>query len=213
MTDSQSPAVARRTPRVEVRRRLREAAAQEFAERGYDQSRLEDIAARAGFTKGAVYSNFKSKQELFGSVLADRADTELSAVTDHLAAVDDVKHAIADAARLVAGEIIGDTQRGQLGLEFASRARRDEQVRDVLAPLRRSQRQTASELIAAAAERLGGTPAVDPELAGLIVHCLSNGLSMEHAVDPERIDVATVEAAISATLAALLPADRPGGNR
>ncbi|THV26499.1 TetR/AcrR family transcriptional regulator [Glycomyces paridis] len=213
MTDSNPPAVARRTPRAEVRRRLREAAAQEFAERGYDESRLEDIAARAGFTKGAVYSNFKSKQELFGSVLADRADIELSAVTDHLAAVDDVKEAVADAARLVAGEITGDTQRGQLGFEFASRARRDEQVRDVLAPLRRSQRQAAAELLAAVAERLGGDTAVEPELAGLIVHCLSNGLSMEHAVDPEGVDGATVEAAIAATLTALLPADRTGGNR
>jgi AcrR family transcriptional regulator len=210
MTDPTPPAVARRTPRAEVRRRLREAAAQEFAERGYEESRLEDIAARAGFTKGAVYSNFKSKQELFGSVLADRADTELGAVTDHLAAVDDVQGAVADAARLVAGEITGDAQRGQLGLEFASRARRDEQVRDVLAPLRRSQRQAAGELIAAVAERLGGI-AVEPELAGLIVHCLSNGLSMEHAVDPERVDTATVEAAISATLTALLAAERPGG--
>ncbi|HEU5126356.1 MAG TPA: TetR family transcriptional regulator [Glycomyces sp.] len=213
MTEPDPPAVARRTPRAEVRRRLREAAAQEFAERGYDESRLEDIAARAGFTKGAVYSNFKSKQELFGAVLADRADTELGAVTERLADADDVKDAVAAAAGLVAGEITGDTERGQLGLEFASRARRDERVRSVLAPLRRSQRQTAAEAIAAVAERLGGGTAVDPELAGLIVHCLSNGLSMEHAVDPERVDAATVEAAISATLTALIADERPGSGR
>ncbi|WP_035749177.1 TetR/AcrR family transcriptional regulator [Glycomyces sp. NRRL B-16210] len=213
MIDSNTPAVARRTPRAEVRRRLREAAAQEFAERGYSESRLEDIAARAGFTKGAVYSNFESKQELFGSVLADRADTELSAVMEHLHGVDDIKGAVAGAARLVASEITGDIERGQLGLEFASRARHDEQVRAVLAPLRRSQRQAAAEAIAAVAERLGGGTAVDPEMAGLIVHCLSNGLSMEHAVDPERVDAAAVEAAISATLTALIAPERPGENR
>jgi AcrR family transcriptional regulator len=213
MTDPETPAVARRTPRAEVRRRLREAAAQEFAERGYGESRLEDIAARAGFTKGAVYSNFKSKQELFGSVLADRAETELGAVMGHLAETDDVEGAAADAARHVAGEITGDTERGQLGLEFASRARRDEQVRAVLIPLRRAQRQTAAEVFAAVAGRLGGDAAVDPELAGLIVHCLCNGLSMEHAVDPEGVDAATVEAAVSTTLRALLGAERPGGDR
>ncbi|MEU6861392.1 TetR family transcriptional regulator [Glycomyces sp. NPDC046736] len=213
MTDSTPPPIARRTPRAEVQRRLREAAAQEFAERGYSESRLEDIAARAGFTKGAVYSNFKSKQELFGSVLADRADAELGAVMARLDGGDDVHSAAADAARLVAGEITGDVERGQLGLEFASRARRDARVRAVLAPLRRTQRQAAAEAIATVAERLEGGTAVDPELAGLIVHCLCNGLSMEYAVDPERVDAATVEAAISATLTALLAAERPGGTK
>ncbi|MFF7556095.1 TetR family transcriptional regulator [Streptomyces olivaceus] len=56
-------------PRDEVRRRLLAAAAQSFAERGYEDSKLEDIAHTAGFTKGAVYSNFAGKAELFGAVL------------------------------------------------------------------------------------------------------------------------------------------------
>ncbi|MCD0442509.1 TetR family transcriptional regulator [Glycomyces sp. A-F 0318] len=211
MTEPPPPAVSRRTPRAEVQRRLIEAAAQEFAERGYAESRLEDIAARAGFTKGAVYSNFKSKQELFGAVLADRSDAELGAVMERLTEVDGIEDAAAGAARLVAGEITGDTERGQLGLEFASRARRDEQVRAVLAPLRRSQRQIAAEAIAAVTERLGAA-AADPELVGLIVHCLTNGLAMEHAVDPEGVDGERIEAAIAATLTALLGAERPGGN-
>ncbi|WP_083733359.1 TetR/AcrR family transcriptional regulator [Actinomadura sp. CNU-125] len=45
------------------------------------RARIEDIAHAAGFTKGAVYSNFGGKQELFGAVLGQGAQDELAAVT------------------------------------------------------------------------------------------------------------------------------------
>ncbi|MGB6072667.1 MAG: TetR family transcriptional regulator, partial [Rhodococcus sp. (in: high G+C Gram-positive bacteria)] len=51
----------RRPQRTDVRDRLLAAAADEFTERGYAAAKLTDIADRAGFTKGAVYSNFESK--------------------------------------------------------------------------------------------------------------------------------------------------------
>src|SRR5881227_3486389 len=41
------------------------AAARVFARRGYHVATLEEVAAEAGFTKGAVYSNFESKEALF----------------------------------------------------------------------------------------------------------------------------------------------------
>src|SRR4051795_6101133 len=49
----------------QTRARLLEAAAAVFARRGYHVATLEDVAAEAGFTKGAVYSNFESKEALF----------------------------------------------------------------------------------------------------------------------------------------------------
>ena len=46
-----------------------------FAQRGYHQATVEEIAAEAGFTTGAVYSNFAGKEELF-LALADRQVNE-----------------------------------------------------------------------------------------------------------------------------------------
>lgn len=63
--DSPTP----RTPRAEVRERLLSAGAAVFAEQGVHEARLDDVAARAGFSKGAVYSNFSSKDDLVAQVM------------------------------------------------------------------------------------------------------------------------------------------------
>jgi AcrR family transcriptional regulator len=52
-----------------------EAASSLFAEKGFDGTSVEEIARRAGFTSGALYSNFKSKEELFLTLLTDRRVT------------------------------------------------------------------------------------------------------------------------------------------
>ncbi|MEV6166242.1 TetR family transcriptional regulator [Streptomyces sp. NPDC052052] len=193
-----------RVPRDEVRRRLLAAAAKSFAERGYDDSRLEDIANAAGFTKGAVYSNFSGKPELFGAILGAGADTEFNLVMTEIRDADDPAEAIGLAARTVARRIVDDAERGQLGLEFAARAARDDRTRDILTQLRRAQRAAASRSITEVAERSGVRTAVNPELAALILHCLCNGLSNERIADPAAIDADTVEDALSAVLTMLL---------
>jgi AcrR family transcriptional regulator len=58
-----------RTPRAEVRERLLVAGARVFAEQGVHEARLDAVAAAAGFSKGAVYSNFSSKQDLVAQVM------------------------------------------------------------------------------------------------------------------------------------------------
>ncbi|WP_170970451.1 TetR/AcrR family transcriptional regulator [Streptomyces zhaozhouensis] len=189
-----------RLPREEVRRRVLVAAERVFAERGYADSKLEDIAHAAGFTKGAVYSNFGSKKALFGAILEARADAELAAVMAGLDEAEDVSALVDQAARLVALRIARDTVRGRLGLEFATRALRDEETRAVVAPMRRAQRAAAAGAVRTYTERAGVTPPIDPELAGVILHCLTNGLSMEHLVDPEGIDATTSERALRALL-------------
>ena len=55
--------------RQQTRDYLLQAAAQVFAERGFHGASLDEVAAAAGFTKGAVYSNFKNKEDLFLALL------------------------------------------------------------------------------------------------------------------------------------------------
>ena len=62
-----------RRPRREiVRRRLLDAALTVFAERGFASANLDQVAAAAGLTKGAIYSNFANKDELFFAMMADQ---------------------------------------------------------------------------------------------------------------------------------------------
>src|SRR6266513_667235 len=63
-----------------TRKHLLEAAAMVFARDGFQGSSQDEIAATAGFTKGAVYSNFKSKDDLFLAVLDERFERGRAAI-------------------------------------------------------------------------------------------------------------------------------------
>jgi AcrR family transcriptional regulator len=56
--------------RAQTRERLLNAAAKAIAEKGLHATTLDEIAARAGLTKGAIYDNFESKDELFLALVA-----------------------------------------------------------------------------------------------------------------------------------------------
>jgi AcrR family transcriptional regulator len=76
--------MAREKWTIERRRQLtREAliasARDVFAHRGFHAASLEEIAEAAGFTRGAVYSNFENKEELFFAVLDRHVETQLAA--------------------------------------------------------------------------------------------------------------------------------------
>src|SRR5215831_19542943 len=70
--------------RAMTRRHLLEAAAIVFARNGFHGSTLDEVAATAGFSKGAVYSNFKSKDDLFLELLGDRVDRQFAVVSEIL---------------------------------------------------------------------------------------------------------------------------------
>src|SRR5271163_4144869 len=91
-----------------------------FAQRGFHAASLEEIAEAAGFSRGAVYSNFENKEELFFAVLDRHVELQLAAFDAFLedsggpvaAADEDVARAW---RRLTAGS---DPQWLALSLEF-----------------------------------------------------------------------------------------------
>jgi len=66
--------------RQQTRDHLLAAAAQVFAERGFHGASLDEVAAVAGFTKGAVYSNFRNKEGLFLSLFKANYDRGMEAL-------------------------------------------------------------------------------------------------------------------------------------
>lgn len=73
--------------RENTRARLLDAAAQVFAEVGLEGATVEAVCERAGFTRGAFYSNFESKDELFLTLAGSVAETRLTAVREQVTAM------------------------------------------------------------------------------------------------------------------------------
>src|SRR5205823_1982312 len=61
----------------ETRAELLSAALRVFAQRGYRQASVDEIAAEAGYSKGALYWHFSSKEELLVALLDERIDAPM----------------------------------------------------------------------------------------------------------------------------------------
>src|SRR6201993_5492285 len=77
--------VRTRPTRDETRDKLFEAATRVFEEQGIGSASIEAIAAAAGFTRGAFYSNFKSKDELIIAMIEDHVEQSIRRNLDLLA--------------------------------------------------------------------------------------------------------------------------------
>jgi len=179
--------VRRRPPREEVRRAVLDAAATVFARRGIDGASLDDVAAEAGFTKGAVYSNFGSKDGLVEALLADKASTYLDlgleAVRDH-----DVP--LVDRARLLGDRLSAlDGQEREWHLlfhELWQRAARGQGL-EGFRRHRRALRAAVAEAVAEHADRAGTPLALPPDQAATVLLALVQGLAAEADVDPDAV--------------------------
>jgi len=64
--------ISRKESQLQTRERLLDAALEVFSRRGYSAASVDEIAAEAGYSKGAVYSNFSNKEELFLALIDRR---------------------------------------------------------------------------------------------------------------------------------------------
>jgi AcrR family transcriptional regulator len=77
---------------MDTRQRLLDAATEVFLEKGYEGTRVAEIARRAGLTTGAIYGNFEGKADLLSAALAARCTIDGKSVTDALSSEPDVQH-------------------------------------------------------------------------------------------------------------------------
>ncbi len=170
-----------------TRTELLQAASGVFATRGYHGASLEEIAAEAGYTTGAVYSNFKSKEELFLALSQHELEKRLAdyrAVIDAVDSGGDVEQA--------AGERFGsffqnDSDWPLLFFEFWAYGARNESLQGEFA----KQRETEQDIIAAAVKRqmdqAGIELSLPAEQIAVGIGALINGLAFERALDPDSV--------------------------
>src|ERR1044071_1206520 len=113
-----------------IRVKLIAAAAEVFAEKGYDRAGVAEIARRAGYTTGAIYGRFTGKAELLLAAIEFRSDSEL----DTLFNQHRFEGKVTDILTTVGSHLVTDDidENGALLLEAFVAARRDPEVREML---------------------------------------------------------------------------------
>ncbi|WP_292836358.1 TetR/AcrR family transcriptional regulator [Microbacterium sp.] len=127
MTDV-SPRVGSRR-REQTRARLLDAAHEVFGEVGLDAASVEMICERAGFTRGAFYSNFESKEQLLLALITQLTEAKLDEVAGRVRGLaPDVRSDTSALVRQVIGASLGETMEPQLISEIRTQAMRDSRL-------------------------------------------------------------------------------------
>lgn len=191
---------AQRLTREESRRRTREqlldAAAEVFSRRGYHNASVDEVAEAAGFSKGAVYSNFTSKEDLFLALL----DRHLDQVVGGWERFGSDRHAgqgdAADGAtgrRSFVEELDRERVWNLLLLEFFLYAMRDDRIREKVAARYRSVRETIARLLRRQFSDAAVPPPLPIEHLAWVVSSLGSGLAVQAYLDPRALPATVYE--------------------
>lgn len=190
-----------RTPRKQVREAVLEAAETLFRSRGFQAASLEDIARAAKLTKGAVYSNFAGKDELFLAVLethvghtiaryravaADDGETDEDRTLDRMAA-------------FLARSAVEDAAWSAAFAEFALHASRRPATAAALAAVRGGLRREVIALLRPIVDH-GKADEARLERAATLFFAIGNGLTLEALSDATRVDAGVYREALERLL-------------
>ena len=176
--------VRTRPTRDETCEKLFEAAARVFEEQGIGGASIEAIAAAAGFSRGAFYSNFKSKDELIIAMLEDHVDRSIKRNRDLLEQHGNIEDFL---------EALRNMERKQdplgraplLHMEMILYVARAEKRRPELAKRLRALRKLIADIVETTLKNSGGPDAVNPAWTGAILLALEDGFRLHRLIDPE----------------------------
>jgi AcrR family transcriptional regulator len=171
-----------------TRERLLEAAARVYAQRGFGGATLDEVAAEAGLTKGAVYSHFGSKENLLLALLEEHLASQIA---EQIALFDRERttweRPLAGTARWMA-QLEEDPDPFRLFVELWVYAQRDERLRERLAGGLAALRDTFARFAAQSAADAGfEPPAHVNELFANVMLALGLGLPMIKLIDPASV--------------------------
>src|SRR3954464_13142476 len=196
----------------QTRARLLEAAADVCARSGYHVATLEEVAAEAGFTKGAVYSNFESKEALFLALV----DQEIAKRVQEIGAVvqaassGDIE---AEAERQFQRFVREEPHWPFLFYEFFAYGARRPELRAEFIKRRRAVHGVIADGIKAQGEQYGFELPMPAEQIAVAFEALMNGLAFNRVLDPRSVPDGLFGLTMSRLLAALLTAAPTDGPR
>ena len=177
--------VRTRPTRDDTCEKLFEAAARVFEEQGIGGASIEAIAAAAGFTRGAFYSNFKSKDELIIAMLEDHVAQSIRRNLDLLDKHKNLEDFI-DALKTIDRSHQDPLARSPLlHMEMILFVARAEKRRPDLAKRLRARRKLIVDIVETTLKNNGRNESLNPTWTGAIVLALEDGFRLHRLIDPE----------------------------
>jgi AcrR family transcriptional regulator len=199
--------LTREETREQTMQRLLDAAAKVIARKGLDATSVEDIAETAGYSRGAFYSNFSSKEDLFIELLRrdhQKVTAELSALRGSALPVEHIEARILD----FYSHLYRDNECFINWAEARLLAVRDARFRIKLNALLAEKREQIAEFIQYFYDRVGIAPPLPPQTMALGFMSLAEGVKLSMLSSPADMSSATAESVLGLFAQAILQAAR-----
>jgi AcrR family transcriptional regulator len=177
--------MSRREKQQHTRSSLLKAAGKVFCRSGLEGASVDQVAQAAGYTKGAFYANFKSKEELFLVMLDERFARELERIDAALAGSGE-PHTEARAAAADFIHFAGDEDWPRLYFQFVAHAARDDEFRQELATRQQAMREKLAETFARWKQGVDqdGHPPLPMEEVAAMICCMADGFLVDRMIEP-----------------------------
>ena len=195
--------ISREDSKARTRADLLAASRSVFLRRGFHVATLDEIAEEAGYTKGAVYSNFAGKDDLFLALLAEhyaaRAERYATLMLEH----DDLEGRYRAVARFMLEAYAHEPAWWPLVSDFATHASRDERLRERLRETREAFLGALAGTIEALCDQHEMTFVLPAREVARGTGALMRGMAVEWAIDPAPADADIFQEMLAAYLRGL----------
>jgi AcrR family transcriptional regulator len=203
-----SARLTREQSRAQTRERLLAAARAVFARRGFHGASVEEIASEAGFSTGALYSNFDGKEDLFLALMEREIEEHAREIEQAVRARASVAERAAGGARQWMTMIEREPDVLLLFMEFWAYGVRDDVVRPKVAARFAQMRAVLTRLIADGVREFDLELTISAEELAVAIDALADGIARQKLADPAAVPDELMGRVLALLLAA---ATRPAG--
>jgi AcrR family transcriptional regulator len=190
--------LTREQSKAATRAKLLDAARRVFAARGFHGASVEEIASVAGYSTGALYSNFGGKEDLFLSLMEREVSAHARELAEAVGHPPTVTERAEGGAHFWMGFIERERELFLLFTEFWAYGVRDPKVRPHVAAHFAEVRAMLAALIAEGVRDLGVELAIPVEQLAIAVDALADGFARQKLADPEAVPDELMGAALNA---------------
>ena len=192
--------------KTRTRAELIDAAARVVGRKGYHAATVDDIAAEAGFTKGAFYSNFESKEDVFIELVADRSRNWTIAVGRAYEGDEPLSDRLETGGKVLTRMIQEQVDWMLLSSEMLAQCVREPRLRERLAAAYEECRQVIARVVERVETDFGVRLSTPSDQVATMMMAMTDGFVFQRLADPDRLPAGLLADGINVFLTGLLAA-------
>ncbi len=173
--------------KARTRVQLIEAAARVFGRKGYRAATVDDVAQEAGFTKGAFYSNFDSKDDVFLALVEDRSHNWTIAAANAYTGDGPIIERLQHGGEVLTRMVEEEADWMLLSYELWSHSVRDPQLRKRVGDAYEDCREVIASLIRDVEREVGAEVPMPADYLAAMIIAMTEGFVLQRLADPERL--------------------------